>query len=152
MSCAELKTMLDPKGLHDSCFSNSSAANENGKRFNLNNHSKLVICKVKVDGCLITSNSIRKCDYLFSVDSMPKKYFLVELKGIDLATAITQIESTYDQLQPILGAQPEQFQAVIVASAVPRAANLEFRKLQERMKQSKKLDLLRQSIQCEITI
>lgn len=152
MSCDSLKAKLDPNNQHPMCFSNSSAANENGKRFALQNPHQIGICKVKIDGCLISGNNVQKCDYFFSVDTNPERYFLIELKGVDLNTAVRQIESTFDRLNALIGASASQFTAVIVASAVPAAANQEFRKLKEKLYQSKRLDIVRKSFQCEIRI
>jgi len=152
MSCDSLKAKLDPQNQHVICFANSSAANENGKRFSLQNPDRIDICRVKIDGCLISGNNVQKCDYFFAVNSNPEKYFLVELKGVDLDTALRQIESTFDQLNVLIGASASQYTAVIVASAVPAAANQEFRRLKERLYRSKRLDVLRKSFQYEIRI
>ena len=77
MSCIELKKILDPKDLHAGCFSLSSAAIENGKRFSFDNRSNADICRVKIDGCLITDNSLRKCDFFFEVEALLKNTFLL---------------------------------------------------------------------------
>ncbi|AMP97440.1 hypothetical protein AY601_0485 [Pedobacter cryoconitis] len=152
MSCIELKRVLDPKNFHENCFSFSSVATENGKKFRIENKSNADICKVKVDGCLITDNTVRKCDFLFEVSSTTKTYLLVELKGGDLNSAVKQIESTYDLLHKKLNVPVENFKGIIVSSAVPRAANLAFRRWQEILRSAKGLHLERKTDQCIYTI
>jgi len=152
MRCIELKQILDSGNLHANCFSVSSVATENGKRFELDNRTNADICKVRVDGCLITDNDVRKCDFFFEVGGITKSYFLVELKGVDLNSAVKQIESTYDLLSAKLRVSVENFKGIIVASAVPAAANQTFRKLQEKLFRSKGLHLERKSRQCIIRV
>ncbi|WP_025142479.1 hypothetical protein [Pedobacter jeongneungensis] len=152
MSCDSLKLALDPHNQHADCFSNSTAANENGKRFSIVKPDTVSVCKVKVDGCLINDQQRRKCDYFFEVASVPKQYFLVELKGVDLNTAITQLESTYDQLSAKITATPDQYAAIIVSSAVPAKANAKFRTAQLRLREKKRLKLDKRTSHYELTI
>lgn len=69
------------------CYSNSSVAFENGKKFVINNRSKKSICKIHVDNCLIKDNNIRKCDFFFAIKE-DQKFYLVELKGQSLDDAV----------------------------------------------------------------
>lgn len=151
MSCIELKRIPDPKNFHENCFSFSSVATEKGKKFRIENKSNAGICKVKVDGCLITDNTVRKCDFLFEVSSTTKTYLLVELKGGDLGSAVKQIESTYDLLYKKLDVPVGNFKGIIVLSAVP-GANLTFRKLQERVLSAKGLYLERKTHRCDYLV
>jgi len=70
------------------------SVSENRKTFKIKNNSLVVINKVEVDGCYITSGS--RCDYLFEIidDNRIEKVFYVELKGSDIAHAIEQLKST----------------------------------------------------------
>lgn len=75
------------------------SAEENNKRFIIENTNKLHINKVKVDGCLI--NNQKACDYLFEIlDSCKKgnikRIIYIELKGSSkgVEQAIQQIEKT----------------------------------------------------------
>lgn len=113
------------------CFSAGTSAYEMGKRFRFDNPGRKAICKVKIDGCLITDNSLR-CDYLFKVCE-DKTYFLVELKGGDVSHAVRQIESTFLQLNRKLKESSERFNGRIVSSRVPAATESSFRKLQEKV-------------------
>jgi len=150
MSCESIKQALDPQGIHDNCFSNSTVAEENKRKFVIHKPSNLLVCKVQVDGCLITTQLIRKCDYLFEVATDPKEYLLVELKGSDLDGAVEQLISTYEQLAPKLNAQAEQFSAFVVSSVVPKSNNA-FRSHQQRLMKNKKIHLHRGSIQHHLT-
>ena len=42
-------------------------AEENKRKYILQNPSKKKVCKVRIDGCVIPSQSQRKCDYLMIV-------------------------------------------------------------------------------------
>src|SRR4051812_12919 len=94
MCCQELQLMLEATDKKD-CFSAKTVAHEHGKKFTLRNPARKTVCRVKVDDCLIGASNTRKCDYLFKV-CKPEKYFLVELKGQDVSTAVTQIIRTYN--------------------------------------------------------
>jgi hypothetical protein len=91
MSCKDIKAIL---GGSDDCYSPSHSAEENGKRFEFirKKGDRRVICRIKIDGCIIKNNSIR-CDYLFMV-TPPKSYHFVELKGSDIDHAFDQIKNT----------------------------------------------------------
>jgi len=152
MSCEGLKISIDPNKICPDCFSNSTVATENGKRFSILKPAHIPVCKAHIDGCLIKSQQVRKCDFFFEVSTNPKRYFLVELKGVDLDTAVSQLSSTYDQLNATLQAAPEQFTAVVVSSAVPARADAKFRNAQEKLRRSKGLKLDRRTKHYEITI
>jgi hypothetical protein len=115
------------------CFSNSTVAEENKKKFLLENPQKKNICKVKVDDCLITSQTVNKCDYMFEITDDPNRYIFVELKGADVIKAVTQIVSTYEALKQPLALNPQNSSGVIVSSAVP-GSDFKFRQLAQRQK------------------
>jgi hypothetical protein len=135
MTCENLRVTLN--GDH-ACFSNSSTAIEHGKKFIFNNVSGKSICKVHVDNCLIKDQSVKKCDYLFNIEE-DNRYYLVELKGVDVDTAIKQIESTFDIINQRIKASPDNYTGIIVSSAVPKAAHQKFKNLQDKLYRDKKL-------------
>jgi hypothetical protein len=51
--------------------------------------------KIRVDGCVIPDNTVKKCDYLLLCAKI-EKAILVELKGKDVETAIEQLSATLD--------------------------------------------------------
>ncbi len=74
---------------------NKCIAFENGKYYKLNNVSKLIIRKVKVDGCLFRNTSEKRCDYLMTMeDKKLQRAIFIELKGGDLTDALKQLYFT----------------------------------------------------------
>jgi hypothetical protein len=51
------------------------------------------VAKIKIDGCVITSNAVKKCDYLLVCAGI-EKAILIELKGNKVMTAIEQLSAT----------------------------------------------------------
>ena len=142
MSCTDLRETLNGNA---ECFSNASSASENGKKFILKNVSGKSICRVRVDDCLITDQKSKKCDFLFNIKEN-SRYFLVELKGVDLDTAVKQIESTFDHVNQKIKQPPVNYIGIIVSSAVPRASTLKFQNLQDKLYRAKKLLVKRKSL------
>jgi hypothetical protein len=136
MCCAELQVILASPD--KDCFSERTVAREKGKKFTLDNRTGQPVCRVKIDNCLTTSRQTRKCDFLFKACG-PDKYFLVELKGIDISDAVLQIVSTYNTISPRINKKPEQFKGVVVSSSVPAATDQKFRRLQEKHYREKRL-------------
>ncbi|MDQ6842821.1 MAG: hypothetical protein M3Z92_00515 [Bacteroidota bacterium] len=68
-------------------------AEENGKKYQLNNMSGIIIRKVRVDKCLGQEVGEKRCDFLMETQEM-KRVFFIELKGGDLNRALNQIHST----------------------------------------------------------
>lgn len=133
MCCNELRDCL---GGEENCYSNSNVASENGKQFRIEKPNNISLCKVQVDGCLINDNTVLKCDYLFKICET-NQVFLVELKGTDVIHAINQITSTYDQLHGDLNQPASNYKGFIISSSIPRAAEQNFRKQQERVLKQK---------------
>ncbi len=123
------------------CFSCSNVAEENGKKLTILKASpEEVICKAKIDGCIIKSDKLKKCDFLFHRPGHePYQYMLVELKGSDISQAVEQIKSTFLALKPKTDTAPQQWCGRIVSSAVPKNAELKFRKLQAELLKTHKL-------------
>ncbi len=144
MSCADLKKLLKVSD-KDDCFSNSSSAREKGKKFVFNNRERKSICRVKVDDCLISNTNVKKCDYLFSVHENDR-YYLIELKGLDIMVAIKQILSTYNIVNKQLKKEPENYKGIIVSSVVPISTQQKFRYLQEKYLRENKLRIVKTHI------
>ena len=123
MPCKDIYAIL---GGDMDCYSNSSVAFENGKKFVINNRSKKSICKIHINNCLINDNNIRKCDFFFAIKE-DQKFYLVELKGQSLDDAVEQIKSTFDILNSKIKKSAKDFIGVIVSSAVPKAADQKFK-------------------------
>jgi hypothetical protein len=139
MSCSELLVLLDALDKKD-CFSQSTSAQERGKKFSFNNPDRKSICRVKVDACLITNLEIRKCDFLFRVQEN-NKYFLIELKGMDVEHAVQQIINTYEIVNGRINTTPQNYKGVIVSSRVPAATEQKFRQLQDKCLREKRFKI-----------
>ncbi len=75
-------------------------------KYILQNPSRRKICKVKIDNCVITSQSQRKCDYLMVIceteasnQSESVDLYFIELKGRDLMSAVEQLTKTIEYFQ-----------------------------------------------------
>ncbi|MDN4164435.1 hypothetical protein QWY31_02925 [Cytophagales bacterium LB-30] len=133
MCCTDLKEEL---GGSIECYSNSNVASENGKQFRIEKPNNVELCKVQIDGCLIQNQAVDKCDYLFKI-CQSNQIFLVELKGTDVIHAVNQITSTYDQIRNKIDEPPINYKGFIISSSVPRAAEQNFRKQQEKVLKQK---------------
>ncbi|MGI6456187.1 MAG: hypothetical protein ACOX5R_11290 [bacterium] len=60
------------------------------------NPNRQQIRKIEIDGCVITENELRKCDYLIIAPDQIERY--VELKGSDIIAAIEQLKGTMEYL------------------------------------------------------
>lgn len=126
-----LKTTLGAPGKED-CFEQATAAKENGKEVSILKPSHLTVCKVQIDNCLVKSNDLNKCDYFFRVCETQVN-ILVELKGKKILHAVDQIVQTFLLLNKHLKQEPKAFKGYIISSSVPRAAEQNFRREQERV-------------------
>lgn len=61
-----------------------------------NDDRKKLVC-LRVDGCLIDSSQVKKCDYLLLVCPEKSAHF-IELKGTDMKTAIQQLTNSVHRL------------------------------------------------------
>jgi hypothetical protein len=93
---------------------------ENKKKYELKNKDHIVAV-YQVDGKLISSKEISKCDNLI-VDLDSKIAIFVELKGSNLRHAFEQIDSTITQLEPYL--KPYTMCARIVTSNRTNVPNI----------------------------
>jgi hypothetical protein len=59
------------------------------------NPSGETAAKIRIDGCVITGNAVKKCDYLLLCGKIKKAIF-VELKGNKVMAAIEQLSATLD--------------------------------------------------------
>ncbi|MFZ4555350.1 MAG: hypothetical protein ACOYN8_03080 [Pseudanabaena sp.] len=95
-------------------------AEENKRKYILQNPSKKKICKVRIDGCVIPSQSQRKCDYLMivceskSVNEQASDIYFIELKGRDLISAVEQLTQTIEYFK----AKKYQFTGKVFARVV----------------------------------
>lgn len=72
------------------------ACKENKCSFEVMAPTNFTLQKIKIDGGVINDNETERCDYAVTADEKDKKhsFFFIELKGRDLAKAISQLETT----------------------------------------------------------
>ena len=99
-------------------------AEENKKKYVLQNPSKKKICKIRIDSCVISSKTQRKCDYLMIVCESENKYF-IELKGRDLISAVEQLAETIKYFQAKCYESNGKVFARVVLSKVPMPKTIE---------------------------
>lgn len=87
------------------------AAQENKRKYILNNLSGKQVCNVEIDDCVIKSKEERKCDYLVIIcksddDEVEESHIssgedlcFVELKGKDLLGAVDQLTQTIEHFK-----------------------------------------------------
>lgn len=106
---------------------------KNKKTYKYINKSKHFIVKIQVDGCLLSNETERKCDYLI-LNCSNKSAYLIELKGSDLSHAASQILNVIHIFQKELTGF--EIHARIVLSRVYQGDIIseDYRKLQRKIK------------------
>lgn len=79
-----------------------AVAEENGKKFTLDNQRNCFISKYRVDGCFDQNTGEQRCDFLFTTAENVHTAYFVELKGGALKKAVEQITATILFLKPQL--------------------------------------------------
>lgn len=104
---------------NSACCSKSKVASENGKRFEI--HSPEDFTKIRIDGCLIPSQNIEKCDFGF-VRHLNQHFYFVELKGKNIQKAYNQIINTIKYFDANFIVIPKNMRfGFIISSSVPKA-------------------------------
>ncbi len=97
-------------------------AEENKRKYVLNNVSQQRICKIKIDKGIIQDMNKNKCDYAFLVCAQ-KQLILVELKGTNFLHAVQQIISTIDLFAAKIRGESISARIVLSKVDVPRLKN-----------------------------
>lgn len=107
----------------ENCTKKSSqkvvSLSENGRKFILNNVAKRKLAIITVDGCLISSNTTEKCDFLIEIDEPFTVAIYIELKGKNIEKAYNQLINTMNILRTRHITTKKICQ--IVASRVPKS-------------------------------
>jgi hypothetical protein len=77
--------------------------------------------KTLIDGGLVTDQIIKRCDYAISArNGKDRRYFFyVELKGADLLKAISQLESTINNLGSLSDGYQEKHARAVCSRIIP---------------------------------
>lgn len=68
---------------------------EKRTKITFRNPARKTVAKIRIDGCVIADNAVKKCDYLLLCAGIKKAVF-VELKGNKATMAIEQLSATLD--------------------------------------------------------
>lgn len=132
------------------CISSTERAlikfEERGKRMVFSNPSRKRCLMVQVDGCAIKEGD--KCDNLLKIDTDCGGEYYVELKGIDVAHALVQVEETIKKLHN--DASPVN--AYIVSTNVSPALTTKIQLFKAKLKKKYNANLKVKERICEETI
>jgi hypothetical protein len=99
---------------------------ENGIKITFHNSTRETVAKIRIDGCVITGNAVKKCDYLLLCANKRTAVF-VELKGNKVMTAIEQLSATFDNTAiktAIEGYTKNAYAVVARGALVPRLTTM----------------------------
>ena len=126
---------------------------EKKKKYVLENTMGKHIVSYRMDGEIVhvdakVQEGVAKCDYLYVIDTDKPTAVLTELKGVDVAKAIQQIDSTLMLFSGFFRKCSKVYGRIIVASAVPKFnASPAYVKLQNKLRNSYRGNLKVASIQ-----
>ena len=121
MCCIEIQNAFKAEV---KCFSKTTSATENRRQFLIEvpKSSSETFCRIDIDGCLITSEKVEKCDFAFQRCSNSDYYF-VELKGKKIKKGFSQILATIEQFKAKIKIEKISIYGFIVASEVKSPKN-----------------------------
>jgi hypothetical protein len=93
---------------------------ENQTKITFHNTARETVKKIRIDGCVIEDNTVKKCDYLLLCAGIKKAIF-VELKGNKVMTAIEQLAATLDNeaIKEPLVKYEKRLYAVVTGNPIP---------------------------------
>lgn len=97
---------------------------EKKKKYILQNTSGCQIISYKMDGGIIVQDKsvpdgTNKCDYMFLINDLKRKAILVELKGVNIAHALRQIQGTLSLYRGFFQSFSHVYGRIVVTSSVP---------------------------------
>lgn len=120
---------------------------ERKKKYTLVNSERKKVTSYHMDGGIVT-DVVSKCDYLYAIEGQKPIVILIELKGVDVLKAMTQIDNTLTLFKSFFDNCSNVYGRIVVASAVPKLnANPIYVKLYKKLAKSYKGNLKVGSIQ-----
>ena len=97
---------------------------ERKKKYILENTNKNQVILYKMDGGIISLDKsvdagLCKCDYLFVLNTAVRDAVLVELKGVDVAHSLKQINGALEQFKDFFKTTAHVYGRVVVTSSTP---------------------------------
>lgn len=131
---------------YQNCCENNRVVKENGKRFEI--LSNETFKKVRIDGCVLTSDEMEKCDYGIHRISNDDFYF-VELKGKGIQKGYDQIVTTINYFQQNLVKIPKDRRiGIIISSKVPGGTDVNNLKQDFAKKYGRILEIKNRELKC----
>lgn len=131
---------------YPNCCETNRVVKENGRRFEI--VSNEAFTKIKIDGCVITSHEIEKCDFGLHRTSNDDFYF-VELKGKGIKKGYSQIVTTINHFQQNLVNIPKEKRiGIIIGSKVPGGTDVNNLKQDFAKKYGKVLEVKNKEYKC----
>lgn len=98
---------------------------ERKKKYVLENTKKNHVILYKMDGGIIRQDKkvplgTCKCDYLFVINGKECDAILTELKGVDVAHSLKQIDGTLNQFSDVFSKFSHVYGRIVVSSSTPR--------------------------------
>lgn len=144
MSCQNaIRKLLD---CPDACLADSTVATNNNKTFRIESRKKTKFCRIdldKVEVDYLIKHGHKISDFIFiscnkkQSDEFYEAYYFVELKGVEVASAVKQIKTTIKNFRTKHNAPLDRVSGYIVSSGVPGKANLKFQNEKERLRKQK---------------
>lgn len=146
----ELKTLFP--GKENCLLEGVITARENNKCFRIicDDSLRANIVKVQVDGCLISDQNVKKCDWLFVIEDS-KGLIFVECKGNNVLHAISQIRNTLKLTKPIIELSLKRL-AVVIPSKVAPALNTTIQTEMKKLKHEYGITLFIKNRECKISL
>jgi hypothetical protein len=129
MSCQHFK---EHHPICSDCSRNSIInAEERKSKYSLINPQRREVCKVRVDNCVIATDS-KQCDYLFLSCETFIAYF-IELKGKNLSHAIDQLDQSIDHLLNNIGEFTINARVVLSKTQTPDIRTIKYKKFKAKI-------------------
>jgi len=131
---------------HPQCCMSNRVVKEHGKRFEIDSNENFTA--IKIDGCVITSHEIEKCDYGLHRTSNDDFYF-VELKGKGIQKGFDQIVSTINYFEQNLIKIPQNKRiGIIISSKVPSGTDVNNLKQAFAKRHGRVLEIKNRELKC----
>lgn len=130
-------------GCPEASLAESTVAAKNKKTFRIESRNKTKFCRIdldKVEVDYLVKAGHKISDFVFiscnkeQGDDYYKDYYFVELKGVDVGSAVKQIENTITNFRTKHKAPLDRVSGYIVSAGLPRSANQNFLNEQERLR------------------
>lgn len=117
---------------------------EKGKKYILENTAKKHVIAYKMDGGIILQDKtvpqgVCKCDNLYVINGQDRDAILIELKGVDIAQSLKQIDGTLKQYKEFFSRFAHVYGRVVISASTPNIrTNPKYVNLEKRIRNTYK--------------